>query len=204
VLELGYNAERHDLQQLYITAKQLDEAKLYTSIYNKAAMQGDQQHAVKAIRPTRMPARASIQVSRPPANKSLPVYRPAIPVVAGQPPPRPPYPATAKPAVGIRPGPPPVSTGNSAMCHNCGQPGHFKANCPQVQPPRWVAGVRLEANTSNGEVEDTSPEEDFKVVNQDQPQGEGNEVEYEEYLMDIPCEWENEERGRHPGMGQSL
>jgi hypothetical protein len=28
VLELGYNAERHDLQQLYTTAKQLDEAKL--------------------------------------------------------------------------------------------------------------------------------------------------------------------------------
>jgi hypothetical protein len=40
VLELSYNTERHDLQQLYIIAKQLDEEKLYTSIYNKAAMQG--------------------------------------------------------------------------------------------------------------------------------------------------------------------
>jgi hypothetical protein len=63
VLELSYNAERHNLQQLYITAKQLDKAKLYTSVYNRAAAQGDQQHVVKAIRPTRMPARASIQVS---------------------------------------------------------------------------------------------------------------------------------------------
>jgi hypothetical protein len=87
VLELGYNAERHDLQQLYITAKQLDEAKLYTSVYNRATIQGDQQHVVKAIRPTRTPARASVQVSRPPANKSLPVYKPAIPVAASQLPP---------------------------------------------------------------------------------------------------------------------
>jgi hypothetical protein len=87
VLELSYNAERHDLQQLYIIAKQLDEAKLYTSIYNRVAAQGDEQHVAKAIRLTRIPARASVQVSRPPANKSLPVYRPAIPVVTGQPPP---------------------------------------------------------------------------------------------------------------------
>jgi hypothetical protein len=101
VLELGNNAERHDLQQLYITAKQLDEAKLYTSVYNRAAAQGDPQCTAKAIRPTRTPAKASIQVSRPPANKGLPVYRPAIPVAASQPPPQPPYPATAKPAVGI-------------------------------------------------------------------------------------------------------
>jgi hypothetical protein len=43
VLELGYNAERHDIQQLYITAKQLDEVKLYISIYNRAAMQGSDQ-----------------------------------------------------------------------------------------------------------------------------------------------------------------
>jgi predicted alternative tryptophan synthase beta-subunit len=35
VLELSYNAERYDIQQLYITAKQLDEAKLYTSVYNR-------------------------------------------------------------------------------------------------------------------------------------------------------------------------
>jgi hypothetical protein len=37
VLELGYNPKRHNLQQLYTTAKQLEEAKLYTTIYNKAA-----------------------------------------------------------------------------------------------------------------------------------------------------------------------
>jgi hypothetical protein len=37
VLELGYNAEQHLLQQLYTTAKQLEETKLYTMIYNKAA-----------------------------------------------------------------------------------------------------------------------------------------------------------------------
>jgi hypothetical protein len=86
VLELSYNTERHDLQQLYITAKQLNEAKLYTSVYYKATMQGDQQHAVQAIWPTRAPARASIQISRSPANKSLPVYRPAILVVVNKPP----------------------------------------------------------------------------------------------------------------------
>jgi hypothetical protein len=101
VLELGYNAERHDLQQLYVTAKQLDKAKLYTSVYNRAAVQGDHQCAVKAIRPTRTPAKVSVQVSRPPANKGLHVYRLAIPVVASQLPSRLPYPATAKPAVGI-------------------------------------------------------------------------------------------------------
>jgi hypothetical protein len=43
VLELGYNAERHELQQLYTTAKQLDEAKLYTSVYNKTSSQGGEQ-----------------------------------------------------------------------------------------------------------------------------------------------------------------
>jgi hypothetical protein len=37
VLELSYNAKRHLLQQLYTTAKQLEEAKLYTTVYNKAA-----------------------------------------------------------------------------------------------------------------------------------------------------------------------
>jgi hypothetical protein len=41
VLELSYNAKR--LQQLYTTAKQLDEAKLYTSTYNKASLQGGEQ-----------------------------------------------------------------------------------------------------------------------------------------------------------------
>jgi hypothetical protein len=46
----------------------------------------------------------------------------------------------------------------------------------QGQLPTWVAGVQLEANTSNGEVEDASPKEDFDVVNHDQPQGEGNEA----------------------------
>jgi hypothetical protein len=43
VLELGYNAKRHKLQQLCMTAKQLDEAKLYTSTYNKASEQGSEQ-----------------------------------------------------------------------------------------------------------------------------------------------------------------
>jgi hypothetical protein len=37
VLELSYNAKRHLLQQLYTTAKQLEEAKLYMTVYNKAA-----------------------------------------------------------------------------------------------------------------------------------------------------------------------
>jgi hypothetical protein len=42
-------------------------------------------------------------------------------------------------------------------------------------------------------VEESSPEEDFDVVDHDQPQGEGNDMEYEEYPLDIPREWENEE-----------
>jgi hypothetical protein len=46
VLELGYNAKQHDIQQLYTTAKQLDEAKWYTSVYNKAASQGGDQQQV--------------------------------------------------------------------------------------------------------------------------------------------------------------
>jgi hypothetical protein len=37
VLELSYNTERDLLQQLYNTAKQLEEAKLYMMVYNKAA-----------------------------------------------------------------------------------------------------------------------------------------------------------------------
>jgi hypothetical protein len=31
------------------------------------------------------------------------------------------------------------------------------------------------------------------VVDHDQPQGEGNDLEYEEYPTDIPRDWENEE-----------
>jgi hypothetical protein len=42
-LELSYNAERHELQQLYTTAKQLDEVKLYTSVYNKTSSKGGKQ-----------------------------------------------------------------------------------------------------------------------------------------------------------------
>jgi hypothetical protein len=43
VLELGYNAECHNLQQLYTTAKQLEEAKLYKTVYNKATAQNSDQ-----------------------------------------------------------------------------------------------------------------------------------------------------------------
>jgi hypothetical protein len=49
VLELSYNAEQHKFQQLYMTAKQLDEAKLYTSMYNKASLQGSEQQQVVQI-----------------------------------------------------------------------------------------------------------------------------------------------------------
>jgi hypothetical protein len=30
------------------------------------------------------------------------------------------------------------------------------------------------------------------MVDHNQPQGEGDEPEYEEYLTDIPCEWDSE------------
>jgi hypothetical protein len=33
VLELGYNTQHHNIQQLYMTPKQLDKAKFYTSMY---------------------------------------------------------------------------------------------------------------------------------------------------------------------------
>jgi hypothetical protein len=56
-----------------------------------------------------------------------------------------------------------------------------------------VIGVHIEANASGREVEDTSPEEDFDMIDQDQPQGEGDKPEYEEYPMDIPCRWDNED-----------
>ena len=70
VLELGYNAERHDLQQLYTTAKQLDEAKLYTSIYNKAAAQSSDQPKVSQTAQQWVPAKVGTQVNRMPANLS--------------------------------------------------------------------------------------------------------------------------------------
>jgi hypothetical protein len=53
--------------------------------------------------------------------------------------------------------------------------------------------VCIEANTSSGEVQDTSPKEDFDMIDQDQPQGEGGEPEYEEYLMDIPHELDSKD-----------
>jgi hypothetical protein len=39
------------------------------------------------------------------------------------------------------------------------------------------------------------PEEEAKVVNWDRPQGEGEEPRYQEYLSDIPHEWDTEEAG---------
>jgi hypothetical protein len=62
-----------------------------------------------------------------------------------------------------------------------------------LQQPKQAAGVRIEAEASSKEVQGTSPEEDFNVIDWDQPQGEGEEPEYKEYLMDIPREWDREE-----------
>jgi hypothetical protein len=56
-----------------------------------------------------------------------------------------------------------------------------------------VVGVCKEANTSGGEVQDTSPEEDFDMIDQDQPQREGGELEYKEYLTDIPDKLDSED-----------
>jgi hypothetical protein len=48
VLELSYNTEQHLLQQLYTTAKQLEERKLYMTLYNKAAaISSDQLQALQ-------------------------------------------------------------------------------------------------------------------------------------------------------------
>jgi hypothetical protein len=86
-----------------------------------------------------------------------------------------------------------VGAGNSSNCHNCGQPGHYKANCLQLQQPKRAAGVWIEAKASSEEVQETSPEENFDMIDWDQPQGEGDEPKYEEYPMDIPWEWDGEE-----------
>jgi hypothetical protein len=57
VLELGYNAKQHLLQQLYTTAKQLEEAKLYTMVYNKAAaISSDQPQALQTAQSNQVPA----------------------------------------------------------------------------------------------------------------------------------------------------
>jgi hypothetical protein len=67
VLELGYNTE------------QLDEAKLYTSVYNKAASQGgNQQWVVQTTQSNRVPVQAGIWVSRASDNKAQPGYRQTI------------------------------------------------------------------------------------------------------------------------------
>jgi hypothetical protein len=58
-----------------------------------------------------------------------------------------------------------------------------------------VAGVHTEANAYSGgvEVQDTSPKEEFDMIDQDQPQGEGDEPKYKEYPMDIHHEWDIKE-----------
>jgi hypothetical protein len=62
-----------------------------------------------------------------------------------------------------------------------------------LQQPQQAAGVHIEAEASSEEVQGTSPDEDFDVIDRDQPQGEGEEPEYEEYATDIPREWDGEE-----------
>jgi hypothetical protein len=69
------------------------------------------------------------------------------------------------------------------------------ANCTQLQQPKQAAGIHVEAEASNEEVQDASPEEEFDVIDQDQPQGEDDKPEYEEYPMDIPQEWDEEDVG---------
>jgi hypothetical protein len=105
VLELSYNAERHELQQLYTIAKQLDEAKLYTSTYNKTSLQGGEQlQVVQASQPNRAPTRAGIRSSRMFDTKAQPWYKQAILVAVSRPPIRAWYPIAAKIAARPRPG----------------------------------------------------------------------------------------------------
>jgi hypothetical protein len=52
--------------------------------------------------------------------------------------------------------------------------------------------VRVEAEASTAEVQESPPEEEYDVIDVDQPQGEG-EPEYEEYPTDMPREWDSEE-----------
>jgi hypothetical protein len=57
-----------------------------------------------------------------------------------------------------------------------------------LQQPRWAAGICIEANASSDKAQEASPEKDVDMVNHNQPQGEGDEPDYEEYLLDIPHE----------------
>jgi hypothetical protein len=49
-------------------------------------------------------------------------------------------------------------------------------------------GVHAGAKAPSDKAQGASPEEDVKVVDHNQPQGEGNKPNYKEYLTDIPCE----------------
>jgi hypothetical protein len=83
VLELSYNAEQHLLQQLYTTAKQLEEAKLYMTVYNNAAaISSNQPRVLQMARLNQVPTEVGTQqASRIPASQDQPVYRLAIPAV---------------------------------------------------------------------------------------------------------------------------
>jgi hypothetical protein len=71
VLELSYNAEQHLFQQLYTTAKQLEEAKLYMTVYNKATtISSNQLQASQTARLNQVPAEVGTQqASRIPASQ---------------------------------------------------------------------------------------------------------------------------------------
>jgi hypothetical protein len=73
----------------------------------------------------------------------------------------------AKQDGGLQLGPPPAGADNSTICYSCGQPGHFKANCPRMQSQRWAVGVRAEAKASGDKGQGVSPEEEAEVVNWD-------------------------------------
>jgi hypothetical protein len=62
-----------------------------------------------------------------------------------------------------------------------------------MQLQRWAVGVHAEAKAFGNKAQGVFPEEEVEVVDQDQPQGEEKEPRYQEYLSDIPQEWDTEE-----------
>ena len=92
--------------------------------------------------------------------------------------------------VPIRPGPTPGTKGSNYSCHLCGQLGHYKAECPRLRQPKWVAATRLEEDPSNEHVTFTGDITQYEEVNDDRPQDdmEPDGPINSEYPSDMPCE----------------
>ena len=129
---------------------------------------------------------------------------PATPRVAGnQAHPKPPYRPmggnTPKPMPPNRHGPASTPHASTSGCHHCGRPGHFKANCPQLQHQRRVAVARVDEEPEEGE-HDAPPDEE--ALDQPLQDEESADPSYEEYPTDMPVEWHSEDNSPDWGEGE--